>query len=178
MLHYSTPAVGTQQKQASKGPRDARYYTHMNIAIARFIGTTAGLAMLHACFLPIKFSQALYQGMMQSSCDGGGAFGEGVYSVIPCERMRPFRRVNEVRLVMSGSSVIDLPDWRANTAYQGGVEDGDVIVEWFWAAMEREAPALLRAIVGSERVMVCHGAFNINSLCSLGDSSVWLRPSR
>jgi len=60
----------------------------------------------------------------------------GLKSVIPLEALREFT-AEEVDLLVSGSPIIDVADWKANTVYEGCSAESDIVI-WFWDYLEHK----------------------------------------
>lgn len=82
---------------------------------------------------------------------------EGFYTVLSPTILDPFSSGPERSLLLTGSPVIWVGEWRNGTDYFG-VGEGDPIVTVFWEMMEEEKEfcrAFYRGLAGSERVQVC-----------------------
>jgi len=44
--------------------------------------------------------------------------------------------MSELSLLLSGSHLIDVQDWRAHTEYRGGYTPTDPVIQWFWHVLE------------------------------------------
>ena len=64
--------------------------------------------------------------------------------------------VGELQLLICGTPVVDVADWRANTVYTSGYTADSEVVRWFWAAVEEmdgpQRGQLLFFCTGSTRV--------------------------
>uniref|UniRef100_A0A8C2GDW9 HECT-type E3 ubiquitin transferase n=1 Tax=Cyprinus carpio TaxID=7962 RepID=A0A8C2GDW9_CYPCA len=60
----------------------------------------------------------------------------GFYEVVDIRLVSVFD-ARELELVIAGTAEIDLADWRNNTEYRGGYHDNHIVIQWFWAAVER-----------------------------------------
>jgi hypothetical protein len=63
------------------------------------------------------------------------SFTNGFHSVIPQLTLQVFT-TSELSLLLSGSHLIDVQDWRAHTEYRGGYTPTDPIIQWFWHVLE------------------------------------------
>ncbi|KAF8325968.1 HECT-domain-containing protein [Amanita rubescens] len=84
------------------------------------------------------------------------AFMSGFSEIIPLDLIRVFDE-NELKLLIGGTSDIDVDDWAKHTVYDGYESDDDVI-QWFWKCVrswssERQS-RLLRFTTGSPRVSI------------------------
>ena len=64
--------------------------------------------------------------------------------------------MSEIQLLLCGTNVVDLEDWRANTTYAGGFAEDSPTVVWFWELMQAmhndERAKLLAFVTGSPKV--------------------------
>jgi hypothetical protein len=82
--------------------------------------------------------------------------------------------VADLQLMLCGCRDLDVADWRAHTAYVGGLRAEDDLVRWFWECVAEMSEAkkgrLLAFATGSPRVAAA-GCANPRGPAS-GDSSV------
>eukprot|EP00106_Octopus_bimaculoides_P007087 XP_014774529.1 PREDICTED: mediator of DNA damage checkpoint protein 1-like [Octopus bimaculoides] len=61
---------------------------------------------------------------------------KGFYEVIDHRLVSAFD-ARELELVIAGTVEIDINDWRKNTEYRSGYHDQHLVIQWFWAAIEK-----------------------------------------
>ena len=80
---------------------------------------------------------------------------KGIYETIPLSLLSIFDYV-ELDLLLCGSSVIDVEDWRNNTVYSGALSEESLIVKFFWKILgsytTEERRRLLQYVTGYYRV--------------------------
>jgi hypothetical protein len=54
---------------------------------------------------------------------------------------------DELELLIGGTPLIDIYDWRANTIYGGELNEKHHIVLWFWELMEKLSQEQLKKIL-------------------------------
>uniref|UniRef100_A0A672JTK5 HECT-type E3 ubiquitin transferase n=1 Tax=Sinocyclocheilus grahami TaxID=75366 RepID=A0A672JTK5_SINGR len=79
----------------------------------------------------------------------------GFYEVVDVRLVSVFD-ARELELVIAGTAEIDLADWRSNTEYRGGYHDNNIVIRWFWAAVERfnneQRLRLLQFVTGTSSI--------------------------
>uniref|UniRef100_A0A8C1HGL2 HECT-type E3 ubiquitin transferase n=1 Tax=Cyprinus carpio carpio TaxID=630221 RepID=A0A8C1HGL2_CYPCA len=79
----------------------------------------------------------------------------GFYEVVDIRLVSVFD-ARELELVIAGTAEIDLADWRNNTEYRGGYHDNHIVIQWFWAAVERfnneQRLRLLQFVTGTSSI--------------------------
>lgn len=107
--------------------RNETFYTDLDVSLRRFIGKTAGLALLHGTFLPIRLAEKVVNsdGITQSE------FATGLYSVIVKYTLAEFDTSEKLSLLISGSSGINVTDWKKNTKYIDKTTAGTTL-SLFW----------------------------------------------
>jgi len=94
------------------------------------------------------------------------SFLRGFYAVVPFYLVRVFDPV-ELEILMCGSPVIDIEDWKKNTVYRGAFKPSHVVIKWFWEVVEsltqEQLSNLLKFVTGSERVPI-EGFQNLKTL--------------
>lgn len=79
----------------------------------------------------------------------------GFYSIISPESISIFNE-SELSLLISGSSQIDMNDWKANTEYKHGYTEASDQIAWFWRLVEQlseqDRALLLLFATGSSKV--------------------------
>lgn len=61
---------------------------------------------------------------------------KGFYEVIDHRLVSAFD-ARELELVIAGTVEIDINDWRKNTEYRSGYYNQHLVIQWFWAAIEK-----------------------------------------
>ena len=82
------------------------------------------------------------------------AFLQGFYSIIPYNLINLFNE-NEIELLISGLPNINIPDFHANTIYNG-YQSTDNVIQWFWQIVEemseQEQALLILFITGTSKI--------------------------
>ena len=80
---------------------------------------------------------------------------KGFYEVLDNKLISMFD-ARELELVMAGTAEIDIRDWRRNTEYRSGYHDTHIVINWFWAAIERynneQRLRLLQFVTGTSSI--------------------------
>eukprot|EP00802_Teleaulax_amphioxeia_P006958 Tamp_06964.p1 GENE.Tamp_06964~~Tamp_06964.p1 ORF type:complete len:845 (-),score=150.88 Tamp_06964:64-2436(-) len=76
----------------------------------------------------------------------------GFHSVLPLEYLEPFDE-HELELLLCGSTIVDVNDWRANTLYKSGYSADSEVIGWFWDLVNKmkneERLSLLQFVTGT-----------------------------
>lgn len=85
------------------------------------------------------------------------AFLEGFYKVIPLEILQVFE-INELEMIIYGTPLINLEDWKTNSIYKGAYYSNHQIIQWFWEIIsgfsQEELAKILQFCTGSSRTPI------------------------
>ena len=78
--------------------------------------------------------------------------------MVSLDALKIFEDVEEFELLLGGSSVVNLDDWKEHTLYKDSFSESHHVIQWFWRALESLSQDQLRIFLqfctGSTRLPI------------------------